>query len=672
MLQSLGIGRLREVVIALSSAPSVRYNQSMAETIVGREIASNHERDEVTAQLLILDAGSQYQKLIDRRVRELGVKSDIASLNAPTELLSKYAAFIISGGPASVTSEDAPVYNSDLFSLGKPILGDCYGHQLIAYHFGGRVGRHERREDGKTQIEVDLASGMFNGLTNKIQTVIMSHGDSVLQMPEGFEVTALSGDIIAAMQNTEQRIYSTQFHPEVTHTENGRAMLANFLFNIAGLENNYHIGNKLEEALHYVKNTAGDRNIVCFVSGGLDSSVTAALLLAAELPGKIKFILVDNGMLREGEVKKVVSTYKKMGIEVGVRNEAERFYNARTVLRDGTQSLPLNQATDPQEIRQIIGDTFIAVRRDYLADIGWSPTNTMLAMGTLRPDLIESGSALASVNTDESGIKIHHNDSDDARELRTKGLLIEPLTELHKDEVRSLAIELGLSDEIVFRQASPGPSGGVQVIAQKSPFRHEDIDTINEQLDVYRSVGVGAAILQIASVGVQGDRRSYSHVVALSTDGLPDNWKYLSSLANEIPRTINGVNRVVHASGEMVNGIVEGITPTLLDHENIKLWRSIDDAARKVLVKFGLDRVSVISEVPIILTAANYGQRGEHTAAIRPFVTEDYMTGEAAIPGINFPIEAYIEILAKVTAINGIKRLFFDLSDKPPAPTQWR
>lgn len=643
----------------------------MAESTHSPEVAASHEVTGVAAQLLILDFGSQYGKLIDRRVREHGVKCDVAPADAPTELLEQYDAFILSGGPASVTDADAPAHNPDLFELGKPVLGTCYGHQLIAHHYGGKIGKHERREDGKTQITVEEDGALFSGLEPQ-QTVVMSHGDSVLEVPEGFQVTARSGDIVAAMQNPGKKLYTTQFHPEVTHTENGRDMLANFLFGVAGLEKNYQVENKLNEALNYVKRVAGSHDIACFVSGGLDSSVTAALLKAADLPGKLRFVLVDNGMLREGEVEQIVSTYRRMAIEVEVRNEADRFYTAQTKLRSGEQSQPLNRATDPQEIRQIIGDTFIAVREDYLAEIGWNPNNTMLAMGTLRTDLIESGSAIASVNADESGIKIHHNDTDDVRRLRELGLVLEPLAELHKDEVRAVGVELNLPEEILYRQPSPGPSGGVRIMTQTSPYRHEEIDRIDEQLDAYRTAGLGAAVLQMPTVGVQGDRRTYAHMVALSTNGLPKNWQDLAEVGNEIPRSIFGVNRVVHASGDIVNGIVPGVTNTLLDKEGIPLWRTVDHVARKVLAKYGMNHTSIVSQVPVILTGLNYGIPGDRAVGFRPFKTEDYMTGEAAVPAIDFPLEAYVEIVAQVTAIRGIGRLLIDLSGKPPGTTEWR
>ncbi len=638
----------------------------------------------VPARVLILDAGAQYGKLIDRRVRELGVKCDIAPLDAETELLEQYDAYIISGGPESVTSENAPKYNPDIFALGKPVLGVCYGQQLIANHFGGTVGPHERREDGKTNVIVDTKSKLFGRLETDEQTVIMSHGDSVLEVPPGFNPSAFSGDIIAAMEDPERKIYGTQFHPEVTHTKNGKDMLASFLLDIAGLEKDYTVDSKLSEAVSNIKETVRDRNAVCFVSGGLDSSVTAALLKEANLSGQIKFVLVDHGMLREGEVEEVIANYQKMGIEIDVLDESERYYTATTKLRNGKQSLPLNEATDPQEIRQIMGNTFIDVRTHYMHSLGWDPDETMLAMGTLRPDLIESGSALASVNTDEEGIKIHHNDTDDVRELRDKGLVVEPLTALHKDEVRAIGVELGtVPEEILYRQPSPGPSGGVRIMTQDKPYLYvkkamidgeevivEDVNIINEALNQYRSNSIGALLLATETVGVQGDRRTYKHLLALTTNG-PPSAEHIE-LANEIPRTIHGVNRVVHASGPIIDGISTDITKIRLDHENIAIWKKVDHIAKIVLGKYGLNDTRAISQIPIILSGMNFGVPGNRSVGFRPFNTEDYMTGEAAVPGVDYPLEAYFELVEAITKVSGIEHLLTDLSDKPSATTEWR
>ena len=658
------------------------------------ELEAQHEIAEVPARVLILDAGSQYQKLIDRRVRELGVRCDIAPLDAPTELLEQYDSFIISGGPASVDGDDAPDYNPDIFELNKPVLGICYGQQLVAQHFGGEVGAHGAgREDGKTSISVDTESALFSGFNGK-QQVLMSHGDSVLKVPDGFEATAYSGDgdIVAAMESEELGIVTTQFHPEVTETANGNDMLSNFLFNVSGLEAEYTPESKLDTALEYIQETVGERDTLCYVSGGLDSSVSAELMRRANLPGRLRFALVDSGLLREDEVEEVVQTYEEMGLEIDVFNGQEVFANKTTILRDGTQSKTLAEETDPQKIRQIAGDAFADIRPMYLESIGWNPDETVLMMGTLRTDLIESGSAIASVNTDEGGIKIHHNDTDEIRALREANLVVEPLQELHKDEVRELGYALGMPESILLRQPSPGPSAAVRIVPQQAPFRIQPtelepepptIEEINEQMDQFRGESdIGLMVVGMSTVGVQGDRRTARHLVtATSESGSPD-MQLIKELADTIPNVVHGVSRIAVLSGSKLDGIVEApqgglindsLTSTMIDKENIALWKQVDAVGRRVIKKYGLDNTLVISQIPIILTALNFGVDGDHMVGVRPFMTEDYMTGVAAVPGSSdLPMEAYLELVAELSKIDSIGRIAFDLSDKPPGTTEWK
>ncbi|MDK2920780.1 MAG: hypothetical protein PWR24_337 [Desulfonauticus sp.] len=497
-------------------------------------------------KVLILDFGSQYTQLIARRVREEGVYSEIHPCNISLEEIKAInpQAIILSGGPASVVQENSPKIDPAIFDLGLPILGICYGMQLISYLLGGKVEPAKVREYGRSSLELLTSSPLWEGIwpDHKEFTVWMSHGDTVLEIPQGFEVLAKTESIeFAAIGAREKNIYALQFHPEVVHTDFGKQIIANFLFQIARLEPSWSMSSFIDNVLEEVKVQVGEDKVVCALSGGVDSTVVAVLLNKA-LGHKLHCIFVDNGLLRLNEGEEVVSYLRKhFDLNLHYVQAQDLFLNR------------LKGVTDPEEKRKIIGHTFIEVfeqEAKKIEGVKW------LAQGTLYPDVIES----ISYKGPSAVIKSHHNVGGLPEKMDLK--LIEPLRELFKDEVRKVGIELGLPDFIIWRHPFPGPGLAIRIVGEITPERLEILrqaDKIvqNELLeaDWYRKVWQGfAVLLPLKTVGVMGDERTYEHVVALrvvdSIDAMTADWSRLPSellarISNRIINEVKGVNRVV-------------------------------------------------------------------------------------------------------------------------------
>ena len=602
-------------------------------------------------KIAILDAGAQYGKVIDRRVRNLQVRSELLPLDTPYNKLDEYAAFIISGGPESVYADGAPHPDKRLWQSGKPILGICYGMQLMNQAFGGGVARRSTREDGHFAIQVDSKDLLFDGLAST-QNVLMSHGDSIARVAEGFHVTASSGDIVAAISQPEKKLYGVQFHPEVDLTENGRQMLSNFLFKVAGLEADYSLGDKIDEATAYIRNSTGDRQVILFASGGVDSTVCAALLGRALPKSQIHVVHVDTGFMRYRESAAVKKALAAADVDMLVIDARATF-----------QKL-LRKVADPETKRRIIGDTFMQVREEALQKLGLDADKTVLVQGTLRPDLIESASHLASSRA--AVIKTHHNDTRLVRELRDSGHVVEPLRELHKDEVREVGQELELPDDLVWRQPFPGPGLAVRLLCATEPYITKDFDNINRQLQEFATAGIGAQLLPVRTVGVQGDGRSYSYLAALS--GSTD-WPKLIEMARQIPKALHDINRVVYVFGDVLEGPIKEITPTMPTPEAIEQLRQADRIVNDTLYENGL--IKKISQMPVISFPIAFGQAGGRSIGLRPFITHDFMTGVPALPGKDIPESLLSSMVKQILSIKGISRVAYDLTSKPPGTTEW-
>jgi GMP synthase (glutamine-hydrolysing) len=508
-------------------------------------------------KVIILDYGSQYTQLIARRIREAGVYSEIHPCTIETARLQALepSAIILSGGPASVTAEDSPALNRDILDWNLPILGICYGMQLLAYELGGEVSPSKDREYGRSEFFPQSGCALWNGLAGSEKlTAWMSHGDKVLAPPPGFKVTGRTATVdVAAMADEDRKIYALQFHPEVAHTEEGEEILRNFIFDVAGLKSSWTMSSFLESMLEQLPVQIGDDKVVCGLSGGIDSTVVAVLLNKA-IGKNLHCIFVDNGLLRAGEADEVVG-YLEEHFDLNLHHiDASELFLSR-----------LAGVEDPEQKRKIIGHTFIEVfdeEAKKIKDVKY------LAQGTLYPDVIES----ESFKGPSAVIKSHHNVGGLPEKMNMS--LVEPLRELFKDEVRKVAAELGLPDFIVWRHPFPGPGLAIRVIGEITDERlhilrqadkivHHELMASNWYYKVWQGFAV---LLPLKTVGVMGDERTYEHVIALrivdSIDAMTADWsripaEVLARISNRIINEVKGVNRVVYDISSKPPGTIE-------------------------------------------------------------------------------------------------------------------
>ncbi len=498
--------------------------------------------------IAILDFGSQYNQLIARRVRECRVYCEILPHNISTKKLMEKnpKGIILSGGPASIFDPGVPMSDKKIFGLGLPVLGICYGMQLMAHQLGGKVVTSERREYGKAELSINTEgkkSPLFSGLVGN-QRIWMSHGDRIAKLPAGFKgIGFTSNSPLAAMEDRKRGFYGVQFHPEVTHTINGLTILQNFLFKVAGCEPNWTMGSFIEQNVENLKKTVKNERVLCALSGGVDSSVLAVLIHKA-IGNRLVSIFVDNGLLREGEAEEVVATFRDaFHLNFRIIHARDRFLGR------------LKGVTDPEQKRKIIGTEFINVFEEEAKRLG---EIRFLAQGTLYPDVIES---MSSFGGPSAVIKSHHNVGGLPEKLNMK--LVEPLRVLFKDEVRELGRELGLPESIIGRHPFPGPGLAVRVLGRITKRNLEVVRKadaiVREEIrdsglfdEVWQEFAV---LLPVKSVGVMGDGRTYENVIAVraisSRDGMTADWvklpyPVLERISSRIVNEVKGVNRVVY------------------------------------------------------------------------------------------------------------------------------
>ena len=501
-------------------------------------------KDIHTEKIMVLDFGSQYTQLIARRVREAKVYSGIMPYNTPPGKIKKFRpkGIILSGGPSSVYQKGAPLCSRKIFDLNIPILGICYGMQLMTHLFGGKVARAQKREYGKAELFIDNNTGILKGLGDGT-VVWMSHGDKIDEMPEGFvAIGHTPNSPVAAMGNVRKGFYGLQFHPEVVHTPKGSEILHNFIFSICGCSPSWTMKSFLDYSLGNIRKAVGKKKVICALSGGVDSTVVATLVSRA-VGGQLISIFVNNGLLRKGEVEKVLNLFSEtLHLNLKYADAADIFLKK------------LDGVIDPEQKRKIIGREFIRV---FEREAKKRSDVVFLAQGTLYPDVIES----VSFKGPSATIKTHHNVGGLPTKMKFK--LIEPLRELFKDEVRVLGKEMGIPDDILWRQPFPGPGLAVRILGEITEGRLnilreadaivlEEIKAAGLYRDIWQSFAV---LLPVKTVGVMGDERTYENVIALravtSMDGMTADWvklpyELLGRLSNRIINEVKGVNRVVY------------------------------------------------------------------------------------------------------------------------------
>lgn len=598
-------------------------------------------------KILVLDFGGQYTQLIAKAVRKCSVFSEVVDSNISANEISEFnpKGIILSGGPKSVYEDGAPTIDPKIFELGIPFLGICYGMQLMNYLTGGGfVGGEERmKEYGETNVSLDSGNLLFEGIGNSI-SAFMSHGDSVDRenLSPGFIVSAETDAHVAGIANSEKNLYGVQFHPEVTHTEKGVDIIDNFVKKICDCPGEWDMGNYIEEAKKYVQETIGTNDVICFVSGGVDSSLVAIILSQAEGIGTI-FPVYIGALMRKDENEEVQASLKRAGINNLIFVDAEeRFIEV------------LEGVSEPEKKRKIIGDFFGELQGEIIEKLGLEEEKTFLAQGTLYTDLIESGKGVGNM---ADNIKSHHNVGckfiDD---LKNSGRVVEPNRFIFKDEVRAAARLIGLPPEIADREPFPGPGLGIRIVdcAEES----EDWEEINSKVaEIAQGEGLNGCVLPVKTVGVQGDARTYSYLGMIWGER---DWTRIRSAAKKIPQRVHSVNRVAYSFEEPKE--VSKIK-TFVTRENIDLLKEVDYVGRRILSE---NEVKGISQTIFVLFGSGINSENR-SVALRAVSTDDFMT----VSPFEVPWGVLDEIKEKISKIEGVGSFVIDVTDKPPATTCW-
>lgn len=579
-------------------------------------------------QITVLDAGGQYCHLIARKVRDLGVYAEVRPSETAAAELQDRKGIIISGGPSSVYEPGSPHIDPAILNQGAPVLGICYGLQLMAHLLGGSVRKGDKGEYGLARLSVSAPAPLFENLNGRTQ-VWMSHRDVVESAPPGFSVIgATSTCAVAAMADASRGLYGVQFHPEVVHTTAGRDILSNFVFKICGCEQDWNPTGQVAEIEQRIREIAGDRNIFFFVSGGVDSTVAYTLCLRAMGPERVYGAYVDTGLMREGETEFVRGVFERIGSKHFRVEDASRDFLAR-----------LRGVCDPEQKRHIIGEEFVTVQDRILQEGHFLDGHWILGQGTIYPDTIESG---GTVKADI--IKTHHNRVPGIQRLIDAGRIIEPLSSFYKDEVRRIGRELELADDVLDRHPFPGPGLAIRCLCSKeaAPFRRT----------------ADGWIAPVHSVGVQGDSRSYRPVLALeSFPSTPDETADLVNRSAE-------VNRVVALAGSREPLARMSALPASLSDERLARLRRADAIVRTLSHGSGFD--TRIWQFPVVLIPAGVPDRPD-SIVLRPVDSVDGMTAAAVMMDRGLLDRMTEQILA----IPGICAVFYDLTNKPPATIEW-
>ena len=609
--------------------------------------------------IIVLDFGGQYAHLIANRVRRLNVYAEILPSDTDTDSLAAASGIILSGGPSSVYASDRPPFNSDVMDLGIPILGLCYGHQLLCHHLGGRVEPGELMEFGSANLRVLDASDVFEGLAQE-EKIWMSHRDTVAEMPPGFErMGETEGCPIAAMGNEALRIYGMQFHPEVTHTESGMRILDNFL-QLCCCERTWTMENFIDESVASLRDQCDGKKVFLFVSGGVDSSVSFLLLNRALGNERVLGLHIDNGLMRKNETAMVEKLMRDSG-----------FNNLRVVDASREFLERLAGVSDPEVKRRHIGDEFINTRDRALEELNLDANEWLLGQGTLYTDAIESGSTEHAET-----IKTHHNRVAVVERLLAEGKIVEPLSNLYKDEARELGEKLGLPHHLVWRHPFPGPGLAVRVLCSDG-IEGADIVCAEKLRKAMEGVGASdfvADILPLRSVGVQGDGRSYAHPVRIALNqsailseasflATEIDWDLLEQISTELTNSIPQVNRVILQLGPEKQ-IGQKLKQGYLTGDRLDLLREADAIVMDALDRY--DLMATVNQMPTVLLPLSSDGFCE-SIVLRPITTDDFMTARFdRLPG-----QFLIDVTGHLLALDGIEAVYYDITHKPPGTVEW-
>lgn len=625
-------------------------------------------------RVAILDAGGQYVDLVRKAVERQGIPAEVLPLNTPRgEIEGKYGAIIISGSPASSHAEAAPQPDPGIWDSPLPLLGICYGMQAMVVANGGEVAKNAIREDGRVTTQVDTSHQVFNGI-KKDFTGLFTHGDFVKTIPDNFVILGshqLSDGSTAYSSIAKGNKIGVQFHPEVfDDTPEGYQLFKNFLHLIAGLDSDKNFRQKQLKELIIAKQKqiaeqARDRHVIAFVSGGVDSSVTATLAAGIIPAERLHAFYIDNGFMRD-EDDQVIETLQAAGIAVKKIDAITDFEQA-TVDIDGQTYGPLVSVADPEEKRKIIGKAFVEVQNRLVADL--KLTEAMLLQGTNAADRIESGHSTGDSHT--MTIKTHHNQVKEVQELKAAGLLIEPIDDLFKDEIRELGQQLGLPEELVQRQPFPGPGLAIRIIttAESDPKLQPlpEEAAIQTFLDK-QSRGSEIHVLPIRSVGVGGDERSHLSVAAIEHSG--SDFADLAKLGADLPAHFrDSVNRVIYALGSQPL-TKRSLTKTLLTADVRAQLRHADRIVFEEMR--AADLLGTIKQFPVVLIPLSFGKLNQRSIVLRPVTTSTFMTVQAMLPDRDLPPAFLTSIADRIlTEVPDISQVFLDLTNKPPATIEW-
>lgn len=582
----------------------------------------------MTPQITVLDAGGQYCHLIARKVRDLGIYAEVAASETPAADLAGRKGIIISGGPASVYDPSSPTIDAALLDSGIPVLGICYGQQLIAHTLGGRVQKGDHGEYGLALLDIARPDSILSGIEGR-QQVWMSHRDLVAEVPSGFEVLASTETCaIASMASPARKLFAVQFHPEVAHTPCGQTILRNFLFGVCGCRADWDPAGQIQSVEEHIRKTAGDRNVFFFVSGGVDSTVAYTLCLKALGPERVHGAYVDTGLMREGETEFVRANFQAIGA---------RSFEVADAKADFLSAL--SHATAPEQKRHIIGEQFVEVQQRILETEHFLDANWILGQGTIYPDTIESGgTAKADL------IKTHHNRVAGIQRLIDEGRIVEPLSQFYKDEVRAIGRQLGLAQELLERHPFPGPGLAIRCLCSDEAGAPEKT--------------AGGYIIPVRSVGVQGDSRTYRAVLALPD--FPPSAEDAARLINKLDR----VNRVAVAVWTAAPIEEMRVEPAFLTGERLNLLRRADAIVRRLTHTSGFDASTW--QFPVVLIPFGTPSRRD-SVVLRPIDSVDGMTASVVL----MPPELLQAITRELRALDGIGGVFYDLTNKPPGTIEW-